>query len=255
MNKKGAMELSVGAIVVLILAITFLSIGLIFVKGMLGKMFMRFDEQISQEPEPPVPTLSHYITLSRNPIKTKQDTAEVIKISILNPSEKDWINRQFIKTEGMCGKVDGVCFVDSGDTTGKCDTVDNSRDNDPDCDYLFFPKCDPEEKDGKSCLISNIDDGTPTKGELYCPMTLGTLPDADCAPKEGVEVYLNCDEKIMEKPFNRNIGSIKTGDYKTNILLLKLKSKIPDDQYLCQLRVFAEDKEYMEDLVARIENE
>src|SRR3989338_7944965 len=106
-SKKGAMEISVGAIVVLILAITFLSLGLVFIKGMLGKMFMRFDEQISQEPEPPKPTLSHHITLSRSPIKTTQDTAEVVKISVLNPSQENWINRQFIRTQNMCGKVDG----------------------------------------------------------------------------------------------------------------------------------------------------
>jgi len=255
-DKKGAMEISVGAIVVLILAITFLSLGLVFIKGILGKMFSKFDEQISQEPEPPAPTLSDSITLSRNPIKAKEGTVEAIKISILNPSQKDWVNRQFIKTENMCSKVDGVCFIDIEDTTETCDTKDNAKKNDPDCNYVFFPKCSPpEDKDDKSCLISNIDDRTLTKGDLYCPMEPGTLPDADCNPKEGVEIYLSCDEKVMEKPFKRNIGSIQTGEYKTNILLLRLKSHIPDDQYLCQIRIFAEDNEYLQDLVVRTENE
>lgn len=254
-NKRGAMELSVGAIVILLLAITFLSLGLVFIKGILGKMFSKFDEQISQEPEPPKPSSSHIITFSRNPIKSKEENVETIKISILNPSQEDWLNRQFIKTEGLCGKADGICFIDVKDTTGTCDTKDNAKDNDPDCDYLIFPKCDPEEKDEKSCLISNINDGTPSKGDLYCPMTPGTLPDADCKPKEGIDVYLKCDKRIMEKPFKRNTGSIKAGDFKTNVLLLRLKSKIPEGQYLCQLRAFAEDKEYMEDLVVRIENE
>ena len=59
----------------------------------------------------------------------------------------------------------------------------------------------------------------------------------------------------MEKPFKRNVGTIETGDYKTPILLLKLKDKIIDDPYLCQIKIFAEDKEYSEDLVVRIENE
>jgi len=254
-NKRGAMELSISSIVILIIAITFLSLALVFVKGMLGKMFSRFDEQISQEPEPPKPTSSDQITLSRNPIKAKEDTVEVIKLSILNPSQKDWINREFIKTENLCGKADGICFIDEDEPTGTCNTQANAKDNDPDCDYFFFPKCDSEEKDEKSCLISNIDDGTPTKGDLYCPMIPGTLPDADCQPKEGVEIYLTCDKRIMEKPFKRTADTIKTNEYKTNILLLRLKEKIPDDQYLCQIRIFAEDEEYMEDLVVRIENE
>ncbi|MBW2975513.1 hypothetical protein KY366_07365 [Candidatus Woesearchaeota archaeon] len=252
-NKKGAMEISVGAIVVLVLSITFLSLGLVFMKGMLGKMFTSFDEQVSQEPEPPKPTLSSPITLSRNPVKAKEDTVEVIKMGILNPSQEEWVNRNFIKTENLCGKVDGICFVDKDDTTGKCDTTDNAKDNDADCDYMFFPDC---EEDGKSCLISNIyDEEEIGGGDLYCPHEPGQPSDPDCNPKEGVEVYLTCDERIMEKPFKRSIGPIKDGEHKTNTVLLRLKSRIPNDQYLCELRVFGEDNEYMSDLVVRIENE
>lgn len=249
-NKKAAMELSIGAIVILILGITFLSISLVFIKGMMGKMFSRFEEQISQEPEPPKPTSSYYITFSRNPIKTKQENVEAIKISVLNPSQKDWINRQFIKTENMCGKVDGICFIDKDDTTGMCNTEGNTKKNDPDCTSGLFTEIDCKDNGKKSpCLMSNIE------GEMYCPGTTSDNSDPNCNPKEGVEIYLSCDAKLMEKPFKRSIGSIKTGDDKTNIVLLKLKSKIPNGQYLCQLRVFAEDKEYLEDLVVRVENE
>lgn len=249
-NKKGSMELSVVAIVTLIIAITFLSLGLIFIKSMLGKMFSKFDEQISQEPEPPAPTSSHPITLSRNPIKAKQDTVEVLKLSILNPSQKDWINRQFIKTESLCGKADGICFINIDNATETCNTESNAKKNDADCTTGLFTGMNCEDNSEKSpCLISNIE------GELYCPNFNEQSRDPDCNPKEGAEVYLTCDERVMEKPFKRNIGSIQIGSYKTNILLLRLKSKIPDDQYLCQLRIFAEDNEYMEDLVVRIENE
>jgi hypothetical protein len=248
-SKKGAMEISVGAIVVLILAITFLSLGLVFMKGMLGKMFMKFDEQISQEPEPAKPSLSYPITLSRNPVKTKQDEVEAIKISILNPSQKNWINRQFIRTEGLCGKVDGICYIDVSDTTGTCDTESNAKKNDADCIAGLFTGMDCGENGEKSpCLMSNVEGG------MYCPNFNEQSRDPDCNAKEGIEVYLSCDERIMEKPFKRNIGSILTGEYKTNILLLRLKGRIPDDQYLCQIRIFAEDKEYMEDLVVGIEN-
>jgi len=245
-NKKGSMELSIGAIVVLVMAITFLSLGLVFIKGMLGKMFLRFDEQISKEAEPPKPTLSNPITLSRNPVKAKRDSVEVIKASVMNPSQEDWINRQFIKTSNMCGKVDGICFVDKDDDTGRCDTKDNAKVNDVDCDFFFFPSC---EEDGKSCLISNIE------GDMYCPNYNQESRDPDCNGREGVDVFLTCDGEIMEKPFKRNLGPIKTGDYETNVILLRMKSKVPDDQYLCQIRVFAEDNEYLEDLVVKIENE
>jgi len=255
-NKKGAIELSVSAIVILIMAIAFLSIGLVFIKGQLGKIFSKLDEQISQEPEPPKPTMSQHITLSRNPVISQQDTVETIKVSILNPSQEDWNNRQFIKTEGLCGKVDGICFIDTADTTENCDTKSNAKKNDVDCSTGIFTGMDCEKNNEKSpCLISNIDDGTSTKGDMYCPMDPGTLPDPNCEPKNGIDIFLICDETIVEEPFSRNIGAIKTGDIKTNILLLRLKGHIPDDQYLCQLRVFAEENEYMEDLVVKIKNE
>lgn len=250
MDKKGAMELSVGAIVVLIIAITFLSIGLVFIKGMLGKTFVKFDEQISTEPEPQKPSLSHPLTLSRNPIKTKEDSVEVLKISTMNPSKKDWVNRQYIRANNMCGKADGICFIDKGDQTGKCDNEDNSRAYDSDCKTGLFTGLDCEDNGENSpCLMSNIE------GEMYCPAHTSEDRDPDCSPKPGAEAYLNCDKRVIEEPFVRNIGNIKMGDFKTNILLLRINKKVQDEQYLCQIRVFGEDNEYMEDLVVRIENE
>ncbi len=242
------MELSINAIVVLIIAITFLSLGLVFMKGMLGKMFSKFEEQIAQEPEPPKPSLSYPITLSRNPVKTKESEVEAIKISILNPSQAGWLNRQFIRTKGLCGKVDGICFIDIDDTTATCDTESSAKKNDPDCTTGIFTGMNcGENSEDSPCLMSN------TEG-LYCPCYTEANCDPNCNPKEGVDIYLTCDEKVMEKPFKRNIDPIQTGDFKTNILLLRLRGKIPNDQYLCQLRVFAEDKEFIEDLVLKIEN-
>ncbi len=235
-NKKGAMEISVGAIVILILAIAFLSLGLVFIKGVLGKMFMRFDEQISQEPEPPKPTLSRPITLSRNPIKTPQDEVQVLKINILNPSQDDWLNRQFTRTDNMCGKADGICFREDG-----CNEA-----NDPDCETGLFTGMSCDDNNKKSPCLMDITD---------CPCYTEDNCEPDCAPREGVDIYLTCPKEVMEEPFKRNIGIIKTGDYKTNILLLRLKSKVPDDQYLCQIRIFAEEKEYIEDLVVDVKNE
>ncbi len=248
-KKRGSMELSIGAIVTLIIAITFLSLGLVFIKGMLGKMFSRFDEQISEEPEPPSPTTSNNIQLSRNPIITEQETVEVIKLSVLNPSKDNWINRQFINTEGLCGKADGICTIDIKDQTGTCDTESNAKDNDPDCSTGIFTGMDCQENSEKSpCLISNLP-------EMYCPNINELSRDPDCNPIEGIDVFMACDDRIMEKPFKRKLEAIETGEFKTNVLLLRLESRIPNGQYLCQISVFAEDNEYAEDFVVRIENE
>lgn len=248
-GKKGAIELSVGAVVVLILAITFLSLGLLFIRGVLGKMFSKFDEQVSQEPEPPAPSLSNPITLSRNPVKTKEDTVEIVKVSILNPSKKDWKRREFLRKEGLCGKVDGICYIDKEDKTGKCDTEANAKVNDPDCRTGLLTGMDCGENSEKSpCLMSSLED-------LYCPAFTVSNLEPNCNPKEGVDVYLICDGRLMEKPFKRSIGSIEMGKYKTSILMLRLNKIVPEDQYLCQLKIFAEDNEYMADLIVRVENE
>ena len=259
-NKRGSLELSVSTIVTLILALTMLSIGLVFVKGMLGKMFNKFEEQIAKEPEPPKPSMSEPLTLSRNPMKAMEDTTEVLKISMLNPTSNPWQNRRYIRTEGMCGKVDGICFIDVDDTTETCDE-DNYKENDPDCKLPFLTDmvtgmdCGNNSKKSP-CLISNIyendEDGG---GDMYCPRIPGQRSDPNCDPREGVDIYLNCDKRLMEKPFYRNIGSIQNGDHKTNMLLLRIEPEVNEDQYLCQIEVFAEDKEYTEDMVVKIKNE
>ena len=88
--KKGAMELSVTAIVVLIIAIVMLGLALGFVRGMFGKVSTSFDEQISTEPEAPAPSGSEPITLSRETIITHAKDSEVLKVGVYNPTKNDW---------------------------------------------------------------------------------------------------------------------------------------------------------------------
>ncbi len=87
MSKKGAMELSVTAIVVLILAIVMLGLGLGFIRGMFGKVSSQLEQQIAAEPEPVVPSGSSPITLSRESMITHAGDKEVMKVSIFNPTE------------------------------------------------------------------------------------------------------------------------------------------------------------------------
>jgi len=92
MNKKAALELSVTAIVILILAIVMLGLGLGFIRGMFGKVATQFEQQIATEPEPPIPSGSEPITLSRESIATHAKDAEVLKVALYNPTNKDWNN-------------------------------------------------------------------------------------------------------------------------------------------------------------------
>lgn len=92
MNKKGALELSVGAIVILILAIVMLGLGLGFIRGMFGKVSTQFEEQIAAEPEPPAPSSSDPITLSRENLIVHAGDPIALKVGIQNPSNLDWAN-------------------------------------------------------------------------------------------------------------------------------------------------------------------
>lgn len=90
MNKKAAIELSVTAIVVLILAIVILGLALGFIKGMFGKAAKGIEQQVIVEPEPPAPSASEPITLSREKIITNAGEKETVKVSTFNPTDGAW---------------------------------------------------------------------------------------------------------------------------------------------------------------------
>lgn len=91
MKKRASLSLSVNAIVVLILAIVMLGLGLGFIRGMFGKVSTQVEEQIP-EPEPPIPTASNPITLSRESIITHAGSKGMIKVSAYNPTDQPWSN-------------------------------------------------------------------------------------------------------------------------------------------------------------------
>ena len=93
-SKKAAMELSINAIIILILAIVMLGLGLGFIRGMFSKVATQFEEQIATEPEPASPSGSEPITISRESIVTHAKDAEVLKVSLYNPTNEDWRNTQ-----------------------------------------------------------------------------------------------------------------------------------------------------------------
>ncbi|MBI2140255.1 hypothetical protein HYU14_04975 [Candidatus Woesearchaeota archaeon] len=92
MNKKGAIELSVTAIVILILAVVMLGLGLGFVRGMFGKVSASFEQQIGAEPEAAEAIGDEPITLSRENIITYPGENIVLKVNTLNPTVDNWVN-------------------------------------------------------------------------------------------------------------------------------------------------------------------
>lgn len=91
MHKKASIELSVGSIVTIILAIVFLGLSLIFLIGTYTKTQSKFEEQVSAEQEPPMPDRNNLITFSREKIISKAGNDEIVKVNTFNPTNKDWI--------------------------------------------------------------------------------------------------------------------------------------------------------------------
>ncbi len=89
-KKKGAIELSITAIIILILAIVVLGLALGFIRGMFGKVTKQIDQLISAEPEPPIASRSDPLTISRENIIVDPGESSVIKVSVYNPTGKEW---------------------------------------------------------------------------------------------------------------------------------------------------------------------
>ena len=119
MKKRASLSLSVNAIVILILAIVMLGLGLGFIRGMFSKVSTQVEQQVATEPEPPIPTASSPITLSRESIITHAGDKEVMKVSTFNPTNETWDNTN--PTIG-CGTDPGDLIISDNDQSA------NSRD-------------------------------------------------------------------------------------------------------------------------------
>jgi len=258
MAKKGALQLSVNAIVVLILAIVLLGLGLGFVKGMFGKVSTSFEEQISREPEPFPPTADSPITLSRENIKTNPGETEVIKIAVLNPTNSDWSERDYLY-HGLiypyiCGESDYVCYVNAD-----CDGS-----SDPDCIGIV---------DKETC----VNDGKCLVNEYVCPEYEDTLDGnspgygidvseefnpnldikSDCGPHEGIDLLIRCDNELKINKIS-NPRTIAVGEAEEFSAILHIKKGIKGS-YLCKILVFGNNAEgeliqgFAKDLIVEVD--
>lgn len=89
-SRKSTLQLSVNAIVILIIAIVVLALSLGFIRTMFSGITTKSSALIEKEPEPPIPSSSDVITLSRGKLMTTPKKAEVIKINVYNPAAVDW---------------------------------------------------------------------------------------------------------------------------------------------------------------------
>ena len=262
MLKKGAIQLSVNAIIILILAIAILGLGLGFITGMFGKTAAKFDELISQEPEPPKADASNPVTLSRESITSKPKNSEVIKVDIFNPTSEDWVFRDAVEISiGLCGvQGDSICYIDPVDTSGKCRTKDNDIDCKDENGAYYTCNADSELGEGKGCVIVA---GT-NRGDWLCPAggsdcrcdidaTIGN--DPDCDPTDGVRLNIECSEGLKLETIT-NPKEIKSGKSTQFTALLNIDKKTEEGSYLCRVSVegFIEgSEEYMRALIIKVD--
>jgi|TARA_B100001971_G_C18056538_1_gene465633 hypothetical protein len=107
-QKKAAMELSVTAIVTLILAIVMLGLGLGFIRGMFTKVSTSFEEQISAEPEAELARSSDPLTISRQTIISEAGASIALKVNAYNPTKDEY---EKVVPDIRCKDTDGAALA------------------------------------------------------------------------------------------------------------------------------------------------
>jgi len=258
MQKRGTINISVNAVVIIILAIVVLGLCLGIIKGMFGKTTVKFEELLSKEPEPQEPYASEPITLSREAIRTKAGKTEALKIGVFNPTNKDWTFRDPIEDdERLCG-IDGdnICYINSWSfQEGICNNDTNAIVNDNDCSKLdnHEDHDEPIRGDGHLTNIECDDEGgiltMPPEGICFIDnMNCYEFEDPDCAPTDGVRLSIECGNELNLKT-QTNPKTIEAGESTTFTALLEIKKNTPKGTYLCNIAVVGGGrKEVMKDL-------
>lgn len=261
-SKRGALELSIGAIVILVLAITLLILGVAFIMGTFGKTRVRFEELISKEAEPPVPSSSYPITLSRETITTNAGETEALKISIYNPTNEEWTFRDYIKGEpDLCG-LDGdrICYVNTRSTLDNiCNNDINALANDDDCrelDEVYHDgdghltkeeECNPKKGSDEEGHLTEPPEGICYIDNVNCPQG----EDPDCAPAIGVRLSIKCSQEL-DLETKTNPKTIPAGEFTTFTALLEIKKGIPEKIYLCQISIIGGAEGITKDLQVQV---
>jgi len=86
-NKKGAMELSVNAIIIVVIAVIVMGFIISFLSGAWTTVTSQLEERLSQEAEPATASLSNPITLSKEKIVASPGDDAVLKVAIFNTDQ------------------------------------------------------------------------------------------------------------------------------------------------------------------------
>ena len=263
-NKKAALELSVNAIVILILAIVMLGLGLGFIRGMFSKVSTQFDEQITTEPEPPRATGSEPITLSRESIVTRAKDAEVLKVSIYNPTNAD-LGGGLV----YCPDISMIVGVLAADNTNRydiCDTGTGCNFTDMNGALPTGDVCNPTVATGPTACPANAklilvggDDAPGTYlRKRICESTGCTFADAStfaaaddtCTNTAGgVSPILSCSDGSLIATSDVNSRIIPQGESQEFNYLFTVGNVGPGTS-LCEVSVL----DYTKDLTIRVTN-
>jgi hypothetical protein len=254
-NRKAGFSLSINFLVLVVMGFAVLFLFLGFFSGMFGSNKAAFEEIISNEHDPSVPTSEDSITLSRDLIHSFAGSVEAIKISVYNPTTHNWTFRDAINDDmGFCAlSGDNVCYVNSRSLGNKCNNGINAISNDDDCMQLDVLYGGDSVLGSTECrdeggLLSESPEGICYIDDVNCVM----YADPDCAPTEGVKVQILCSEglDLVTKTLPRTINS---GDFATFIALLNIDGSTSEGRYLCEISVIGGTvKELAKDLIVNI---
>lgn len=169
-SKKGALELSINAIVVLILAITMLSLGLAFMKGLFKKTTGQLEqvgEDIKNQMIEQLRTSSAKLTLNQEDITLKKGETREIYFGIKNVQTDAGSKSYTIKVE--CGDpLGGGAKLETG-SDGDIQTFDKSRElgqGEIDVQKMILSIPSAAERTTHSCNLL-LDDGAYAKKSFF----------------------------------------------------------------------------------------
>jgi len=230
MSKKATLELSINAIVIIVIAITFLGLALVFVKNIFSSATDITKTLLSKEPEPATPTKDNPITSSRETITTRPGETVVIRFKILNPSDTDWVFKPDVDpTKVECGKSnDDACYIDSSNDLCK------SLSQDTDCNPIGKSNCNTASYDGV-CYINPIDCQYPD--------------DMDCAPTPGVTLEITgCTFDVQSE-----INQIKIGEIVPYTGVMIIPKTQPKGTLVCRISIGGTGANIGKDIVFNVE--
>jgi hypothetical protein len=120
-NKKGAMELSINTIVVIVIGVTMLTLGLVFVRNIVGKsqdLSESAFSKASEELDKLGGSTSEFITLSSENIKMKDGDANAFGVLVKNVEEDTYngVNAKIITSDEAKQKGISCEFIDGKST-------------------------------------------------------------------------------------------------------------------------------------------